>query len=134
MPAKSAEPSCDFTSARPDAVFDVLMDEALDADPLATTHDRPAMRVPDGPLLDLHEAFSGRPLYDPAGLHVPTLPIRGGCDPTSTATDMVHLAARLPKARAAAIPNGPPTSPSPNAPRPLCSRRPRRSPPRSVAP
>ena len=93
------------TAFRPEAVFDALMDEALAADPLATTHDPPAMRVPNGTLIDLHEAFSGRPLYDPAAIRTPTLLIRGDCDPTSTASDMARLAARLPNAHALTIPN-----------------------------
>ena len=98
-------PDPDPTAFRPEPVFDALMDEALAGDPRSATHDPPAMRVPNGTLVDLHEAFSGRPLYDAADMRVPTLLVRGDCDPTSTATDMARLAELLPDARAVTIPN-----------------------------
>ena len=91
-------PVVDKTTFRPEPVFTMLMDTAIGNDRRAFEHDPPAMRVPNGTLLDLHEAFSGRPLYDPSNIATPTLLIRGACDPTSTAIDMAHLADGLPSA------------------------------------
>ena len=98
-------PGADKTRLRPEPAFAALMDEALAGDPRSAEHDPPAMRVPNGTLVDLHEAFSARPLYDPAAITVPVLLIRGACDPTATATDMARLAARLPDAHAVTIAN-----------------------------
>ena len=57
--------------------------------------DRDAFAVPNGTFLDLWEAMSGRPLYDPATVRCPTLLIRGGADPTSTRADALALLDRL---------------------------------------
>ena len=57
--------------------------------------DREAFAVPNGTFLDLWEAMSGRPLYDPATVRCPTLLIRGGADPTSTRADALALLDRL---------------------------------------
>ena len=95
----------DKTAFRPEPVFAALMDEALAADPRSGEHAPPAMRVPNGTLLDLHGAFSGRALYDAREVRTPTLLIRGDRDPTSTATDMARLAERLPDAYAVTIPD-----------------------------
>lgn len=98
-------PGADPTAFRPEPVFAALMDEALAGDPRSGEHGPPAMRVPNGTLLDLHKAFSGRPLYDAADIRIPTLLICGDRDPTSTATDMARLAERLPGAHAVTIAN-----------------------------
>lgn len=98
-------PGPDPAAFRPEPAFAALMDEALAGDPGSREHAPPAMRVPNGTLLDLHEAFSGRPLYDARAIATPTLLIRGDCDPTSTATDMARLADRLPDARAVTVRN-----------------------------
>lgn len=76
-------------------VFDALMADALAADPTSGTRDPPSFRVPNGTFLDLHEAFSGRPLYDPARIACPTLLVRGAADLTATAADARALLARL---------------------------------------
>lgn len=84
---------------RDPAVFDALMADCLAADPLAATRTPPAFRVPNGTLVDLHAAFSGRPVYAPERIEGPTLLIRGAADPTSTATDARALLARLKRGR-----------------------------------
>ena len=96
-------PVPDKTAFRPEPVFTALMDAALGNDRQASEHDPPAMRVPNGTLLDLHEAFSGRPLYDPGAITTPALLVRGACDPTSTGTDMGRLAERLPVSRTVTV-------------------------------
>ncbi|WP_300296238.1 alpha/beta fold hydrolase [Ferrovibrio sp.] len=54
-----------------------------------------ALRVPNGALLDLFEAYSLRPLYDPADITMPTLLLRGSRDTTSTRSDALALFDRL---------------------------------------
>ncbi len=87
--------SADKTATRPEPVFRALVDAALAADPRATERDPPAFRSPNGTLVDLHAAFTGRPLYDPAAIAAPTLLIRGADDPTSTHDDASRLFDRL---------------------------------------
>jgi len=64
------------------------------ADPRAPSHRPPALRIPNGALLDLVSIFSGRPLYDPTKLTMPLLVIRGADDTTSTDSDARNLLAR----------------------------------------
>jgi pimeloyl-ACP methyl ester carboxylesterase len=52
---------------------------------------QPAFRYPAGPLTDLLCVFSGRPVYDPAGLTMPTLLVRSDGDTTSTDVDARKL-------------------------------------------
>jgi len=47
--------------------------------------------APNGTLLDLLDSATGEPVYDPAGIDVPTLVVRGSLDPTSTRTDALSL-------------------------------------------
>jgi len=54
-----------------------------------------AFRAPNGTLHDLFEVFSGRPVYDPAAIQVPTVLLRGEHDGTATASDLERLHARL---------------------------------------
>jgi pimeloyl-ACP methyl ester carboxylesterase len=61
----------------------------------AGAYDPPALRVPNGALLDLVSVFNGQPLYDPAKLTMPTLVIRGSGDTTATDRDARHLLARI---------------------------------------
>ena len=65
------------------------------ADPRASSHHPPALRIPNGALLDLVSVFNGRPLYDPTKLTMPTLVIRGADDTTSTDSDARNLLARI---------------------------------------
>ena len=85
----------DKTLWRDEACFRALLDDAFEADPRTREHDPPAFRAPNGTLLDLFEAFSRRPLYDPAKIAIPTLLIRGDADPTSTRSDATGLFDRL---------------------------------------
>ena len=90
-------PSSDKARRREARVLDALMADALAAEP-ADAHpldDRPTFTVPNGTLADLFEYFSGRPLYDPGRLHMPTLLVRGEDDQTSTAQDMDTLRSAL---------------------------------------
>lgn len=80
---------------REEAVIRGLVEEAMAEDPGAATRDPPAFRAPNGCFLDLWEAFSGRPVHDPAAVRCPTLVIRGGADPTSTRADALALFDRL---------------------------------------
>lgn len=82
----------DKTLRRDPRVLDALMHDAIAAEP-AGGHD--SFTVPNGTLHDLFEAFSGRPLYDPATLHMPVLLVRGEHDGTSTAADAELLRSRL---------------------------------------
>lgn len=75
----------------PAAIFSTL----AAADPRAPSHQPPALRIPNGALLDLVSVFNERPLYDPAKLTMPTLIIRGADDTTSTDSDARNLLARL---------------------------------------
>lgn len=47
--------------------------------------------APNGTLLDLAQAMSGHPLYDPARIGCPTLLLRGELDPISIRDDVMHL-------------------------------------------
>ncbi|MGD9862980.1 MAG: alpha/beta hydrolase [Pseudodonghicola sp.] len=85
-------PGCDW---RDEAVFQAIVQSSLADDPGATDHSPPAFRAPNGTFVDLWEAFSGRPLYDPAAIRCPVLLLRGGADPTSTRSDALRLFDRL---------------------------------------
>jgi len=80
---------------RDEAVFQALMRSSLADDPDAAARPEPAFAAPNGTLLDLWEAFNGRPLYDPARIATPALLLRGGADPTSTRSDALALLDRL---------------------------------------
>ncbi len=93
---------------RDEAVFQALVQSSLSDDPQATHRDPPAFLAPNGTLLDLWEAFNGRPLYDPSRITCPTLLIRGGADRTSTRSDALALfdAIAAPAKRYAELANG----------------------------
>ena len=76
---------------RDEAVFTALVQSSIADDPLSATQNPPAFRAPNGTLLDLWEAFNGRPLYDPGALTCPLLLIRGSQDETSTRSDALTL-------------------------------------------
>jgi pimeloyl-ACP methyl ester carboxylesterase len=80
---------------RDEDVFQAMVRASLADDPHSARHDPPAFRAPNGTFVDLFEAFSARPLYDPAAIRAPVLLIRGGADPTSTRADALQLLDRL---------------------------------------
>ncbi|MEO1191724.1 MAG: alpha/beta fold hydrolase [Pseudomonadota bacterium] len=84
-------PPADKTLFRPEPVFQAIMASSLAADPAGQRREPPAFRVPNGTLVDLHSVFSGKALYDPAAITLPTLLLRGDCDPTSTQADTSRL-------------------------------------------
>jgi pimeloyl-ACP methyl ester carboxylesterase len=84
----------DFNRRRDDRVLDWLLADLARAE----AHDlagEQRFRAPNGTLLDLFEAFSGRAGFDPARLSRPTLLIRGEHDGTSTASDAARLFSAL---------------------------------------
>jgi pimeloyl-ACP methyl ester carboxylesterase len=86
----------DKTARRDPRVLDALMRDALDAEAVAaTTKASDAFTAPNGTLHDLFDAFSGRPLYNAATLHMPVLLVRGEHDATSTSADAELLRHRL---------------------------------------
>lgn len=52
----------------------------LASDPTSGTRTPPSIRRPMGPMVDLYEIWSGRPIYDASLITAPTLFIRGDCD------------------------------------------------------
>ncbi len=80
---------------RDEAVLGAIMQDEIAAG-LRPGADMPsALKVPNGALLDLFEAYSRRPLYEPADIAMPTLLLRGSRDTTSTRSDALALFDRL---------------------------------------
>lgn len=82
--------AAEITAVRPEAWRDPAI---LDAWFTAMLVDEPgqAVRAPNGVLLDLWEALSGRALYSASDIAVPTLVIRGGADTIASRTDGLAL-------------------------------------------
>jgi pimeloyl-ACP methyl ester carboxylesterase len=80
---------------RDDAIPETIMQVLAATDPASGFRGDASFRAPNGALVDVFEAFNGRPLYDPERISVPTLIIRGSDDATSTATDALRLFDRL---------------------------------------
>lgn len=93
---------------RDEAVFQALVQSSLSDDPHATHRNPPAFLAPNGTLLDLWEAFNGRPLYNPSRITCPTMLIRGGADTTSNRSDALTLfdAIAAPEKRYVELANG----------------------------
>jgi pimeloyl-ACP methyl ester carboxylesterase len=89
-------PDGNVAAWREDDVVDLLFDAVAALDPRAAEQDPPAFCCPCGAQADLFEVFSGRPLYDPGNLVMPTLLVRGAHDTTSTDEDCRDLLARIP--------------------------------------
>jgi pimeloyl-ACP methyl ester carboxylesterase len=85
-----ADPASRREADMPEAIFTAL----AAADARAESCRPPALRIPNGALLDLVSVFNGRPLYDPAKLTMALLVIRGADDTTSTDSDARNLIAR----------------------------------------
>ncbi len=73
------------------AVAEAWIAALLASDPKSTTYEPPALRAPNGVLVDVFEIFSGRPVYDAGRITAPTLIIRGADDPTATDEDATGL-------------------------------------------
>lgn len=85
----------DPASRREADIATTIFSTLVAADPQARSHHPPALRIPNGALLDLVSIFNGRPLYDPANLTMPMLAVRGAGDTTSTDSDTRNLLARV---------------------------------------
>mgnify|MGYP001551289414 CR=1 FL=1 len=66
---------------------------ASDRDALARTP--PAVKVPNGPTADIHAAWSGKLIYRPRDIGVPTLIVRGEWDSVTNDLDAAWLLARI---------------------------------------
>lgn len=75
-------------SEHDDPVFDAFWTALVES---GQRVDDASITAPNGTLLDLLDGASGKPVYDPSGIDVPTLIIRGSLDPTSTRTDAIEL-------------------------------------------
>ena len=71
------------------AVLDAWYDAMLADEPASAPPD--AVQAPNGVLEDLWAVFNGRARYNAGAINVPTLVIRGSCDPTATREDALGL-------------------------------------------
>ena len=85
----------DKDSWRDPLVADTWIAALLASDAKSASFDPPALRAPNGVLVDVFEIFSGRPVYDAGRITVPALIIRGADDPTATDADAQGLLAAL---------------------------------------
>jgi pimeloyl-ACP methyl ester carboxylesterase len=92
-------PTRDSTLYREQGIAELIFEAFAALDPRSKTSEIPAFRCPAGPLADLMNVFSGRPLYDPRKLTMPTLLVRGSDDTTSTDTDARRLLAAIASAQ-----------------------------------
>jgi alpha-beta hydrolase superfamily lysophospholipase len=81
----------DKTAWRSDTVFEQLWQASLAQDPRATTREPHAFRAPNGTLVDLFGAYTGRPVFDAKEIHLPTLLVRGDHDDTSSRIGTLKL-------------------------------------------
>jgi alpha-beta hydrolase superfamily lysophospholipase len=59
----------------------------LASDPTSSTRDPASVKVPNGPLAGLIDAWTGKLAYDPAGIKSPLLVVRGEWDTLNTELD-----------------------------------------------
>ncbi len=85
----------DPRDVREDGVVEAVFETAASNDVLSGSHHPPAFRCPNGAFADLVGVFNGHPLYDPRTIRAPVLLVRGECDTTSTATDVLRLKAAI---------------------------------------
>jgi alpha-beta hydrolase superfamily lysophospholipase len=74
-----------------EAHFQAWSEAFLATDPAAASRTPPAVRTPCGPQLDWCALQSGQALYDPAGIAVPTLLVRGEWDSVCDDADASRL-------------------------------------------
>jgi len=77
-------PTSDKTVWRANDVFDCLFNACLQEDPSAKSHPSPAFQAPNGTLVDLFAAYTGRSVFDAKAIDAPTLLVRGDHDQTSS--------------------------------------------------
>jgi pimeloyl-ACP methyl ester carboxylesterase len=92
-------PTSDPGLYREQGIAELIFEAFAALDPRSKTLEIPAFRCPAGPLADLMNVFSGRPLYDPRKLIMPTLLVRGSDDTTATDTDARRLLAAIASAQ-----------------------------------
>jgi pimeloyl-ACP methyl ester carboxylesterase len=71
----------------PDRHFQPWAHAYLATDPTSSTRGPASVRVPNGPLAGLIDAWTGKLAYDPAGIKSPLLVVRGEWDTLSTGED-----------------------------------------------
>jgi alpha-beta hydrolase superfamily lysophospholipase len=86
-------PTADALAYREHGIPELVFETLAALDPRSSSRRPPAFRCPNGPLADIARICSGRPLYDPAKLTMPTLLVRGDDDTTSTHAGAVRLLA-----------------------------------------
>jgi alpha-beta hydrolase superfamily lysophospholipase len=75
--------------------FDAWMERYLASDPTHGERETGSVKVPAGPVADFADMMSGKALYDPAAITVPTLVLRGEWDAVTTENDATALYAAL---------------------------------------
>jgi pimeloyl-ACP methyl ester carboxylesterase len=80
---------------RDDAIPGLIFESLAALDPLAQSRWPPSFRCPNGALEDLLRIRTGRQLYDPGRLTMPTLILRGAEDITSMDADATCLLERI---------------------------------------
>jgi pimeloyl-ACP methyl ester carboxylesterase len=66
----------------------------------------PSVRIPAGPVADIHDAWTGRLAYDPRDLRVPVLCVRGEWDSVTNDADVAWLKSRVARCRDVKIAKG----------------------------
>ncbi|WP_245649172.1 alpha/beta hydrolase [Sphingomonas mali] len=97
--------SANTPAHRPDmdlAVYARWIAAYMATDPASAIRTPPAVRVPNGPVLDILSARAGSLPYDPGKIRVPTMIVRGDRDAVTTSDDLANLARAL-----TSVPGGP---------------------------
>ena len=76
---------------RDPAAFDAFWAAVRDSNQGVDAGGTPAIRAPNGTLVDLQRAAAGEDPYAPGAIDVPTLVVRGSNDPTATREDALAL-------------------------------------------
>ena len=84
-------PHADKSVWRPSDVFEELFSACLDEDPISRSRSPHAFRAPNGTLVDLFAAYTGKPVFNARHITVPTMLIRGDHDDTSSRVGSMKL-------------------------------------------
>jgi len=76
---------------RPPEVFDALFEACLAQDSTGSNREPKGFRAPNGTLVDLFCAYTGKPVFDASQITVPTLLVRGDHDDTSSRIGSLKL-------------------------------------------